>query len=99
MSKTIPNLSDQERLPLQNILLRTSLEEERIEKLKSFLTIANIRLREARNQLEVWKSEYNKTLKTYGADVNQVNIDADTGTVTIVNNVQMLPVENKDATG
>jgi hypothetical protein len=101
MSKDIqiPMLSDQERMILQNIMLRMSLEEEKIEKFKAYMNISNVKIQESKMQLELWKSEFNKKLSPIGLNINNVNINVETGEVIIANNVHPLRSENVDASG
>jgi hypothetical protein len=79
----VPQLNKEERLSLQNIMLRMALEQERIGKLQLQIHMANKELSCQEALLKMWQSAFNGKLKSCNLEIEQVDIDAETGRVTV----------------
>jgi len=86
----IPQLNKEERLSLQNIMLRMALEQERISNLGFQIKTCRKELEAQESLLKLWQVEFNKKLKSCNLSIDQLDIDAETGEVT-VSNIQNLP--------
>lgn len=86
----IPQLSKEERLELQNIMLRMALEKERISRLEAEIVSAQKEFKYQESRLKVWQGTFSGKLKGSGLSIEQVDIDAETGRVS-VSNVKELP--------
>lgn len=89
-SYDIPQLSKEERLELQNIMLRMALEQERIGRLEAEVISAQREFKYQESRLKVWQGSFGGKLKGIGLSIEQVDIDAETGKV-IVSNVKEMP--------
>jgi hypothetical protein len=89
MSNEIPQLSDMERLELHDVMMSIAFESERVEKYKMMIDISNTNISMHHGKLNEWKSKFNEKLKAAGLDVSMVDINSDTGKVT-VNNITQL---------
>lgn len=86
----IPQLEKGERLELQNIMLRMALEQERIGALKLQIQSCQRELEYQESRLKVWQSGFSGKLKKHDLSIEQLDIDAETGKVSI-SNVKNLP--------
>jgi len=77
----IPPLTEQEKLSLQNIMLRVSLEDQTIQKLQLQISLSKLAQESAKGKLMEWKDSYNIKLKELGLTIDTVDIDAETGAV------------------
>ena len=71
----IPQLNELEIATLQNIMLRMTLERQRIEMCQN-------KLMQLDQQLNGWKREFNKKLEEVDLNIAEVEINAETGQVT-----------------
>ena len=85
-SKESFKLEEQDHLKLQNLMLKLTVEQERIEKHKAVIAGAQTSAQLIKLHLESWKSEFNKKLNEKGLDINTVEINAESGIV--------IPMEN-----
>jgi len=88
-TQEIPQLSKDERLELQNIMLRMALEQERIKRLEAESATANKEFRYQESRLKVWQGSFSGKLKASGLSIEQVDINAESGKVTALNVIQM----------
>lgn len=90
--KGIPQLDRDERLELQNIMLKMALEQERVMRFESQISSAQKEVKYQESRMKLWQVSYDKKLKDLGIEltVDQINIDAETGIVSIAN-IQELP--------
>ncbi|MCK5601178.1 hypothetical protein KAR91_04890 [Candidatus Pacearchaeota archaeon] len=83
--KKLPKLVQEEKLELQNIMLRVALEQQRIEKYEACINTAKKELRSLEERLDAWNYVFNIKLKEQGFDISQVEIDAETGEIKPLN--------------
>jgi len=75
-------MEELDQLRLQNLMLKLSLEQERIDKHKAMISEAQANSELLKFQIGMWKHEYNVKLNEKGLDINNVQIDAETGMIT-----------------
>ena len=92
MSKEVPQLTENERLILRDIMSSMALESERVEKYKVMIDMCNNNLDILSGKLNEWKNQFNKKLKKVDLDMSMVNINTNTGKVTL-DNVTTINVE------
>jgi hypothetical protein len=85
----IPQLGKEERLELQNIMLRMALENERVGRLEAEISSARKEFQSQELRLKMWQGAFSGKLKATGLSIEQVDIDAESGKVTILNVVEM----------
>lgn len=78
-------LDDLYKYKLQSIMLHMALETQRVETLKQQIKICEIEINKYKNNLACWQEEYSKILNEKGLNISDVEIDAETGQVTILN--------------
>ena len=81
----IPQLSEVEKLILQNLMLRIALEEKHIDSHEVKIMMAKININKYKKDLDEWNTTFNERLKKFDLDLSKVFIDADTGAVTLLN--------------
>lgn len=81
----LPRLTDIERIKLENIMLHIQLIAEREDRIK--LELANVKIERYRcnEELNRWKRKFNKKLAELNLTVDDVEIDAKTGEVNVIN--------------
>lgn len=82
----IPQLTDLERLELQTLLLKLTVERERTERFSLLANISRSNIDMCQDNLNIWNKKFNEKLIEVGLDMSRVHIDADTGAVTLVRN-------------
>jgi len=79
-------LEELEQLKLQNLMLKLSVEQERVEKHKAMIAEAQASAELVKFHMETWKNNYDKTLSEHGLSIKNVEIDAESGMVIPVGN-------------
>ncbi len=93
----VPQLTEMERLQLHDLMMSMAFENERIDKYKAMIDMGHENLKTLSGKLNAWKNKFNKKLKASGLDMSMVNIDSDTGRISI-DNIAQLP-EKLNGTG
>ncbi len=88
-ARDIPQLSKEERLELQNIMLRMALEQERVGRLEAEISSARKEFQAQVLRLKMWQGAFSCKLKAIGLSIEQVDIDAESGKVTVLNIVEL----------
>ena len=78
---TVLKLEDNEKLELQNLMLKLTVEQERVEKHKALIAEAQANAELTKLKIESWKTALNKKLEEKGLSIKSVEIDAETGMV------------------
>lgn len=84
MDTKVPQLTDTERLTLQNLMLRYTVEQQNIEKCGLLIAVAKERSTKIQDSLNNWRKEFSKRLELVGLDIKNLEIDAETGTVRLL---------------
>lgn len=80
-----PQLTKDEQLELQNIMLRMALEKERIDNLNMKIELTCKEMNKQEQRLSAWQTRFNNKLVKAGTSIEQVDIDAESGRVSILN--------------
>lgn len=80
----IPQLDRQERIELQNIMLRLALEGERIKNLENDIKMARGEMIKQEGNLRLWKGKFDAKLRQCGLTIEQVDINAENGKVMVL---------------
>ena len=81
----IMNLSEIDKITLQNIMLSLALEKEKQNNLNIQIQISQKEVQDQNQKLEQWKNKINKKLNKLGTDITQVDVNGETGTITLAN--------------
>jgi len=85
----VPQLDGVERLELHDIMMSIAFETERMEKYKILSDVCHNNINMHHGKLNEWKNKFNKKLKDCGLDMSMVDINSDTGNVTVTNVTQI----------
>lgn len=92
----IPQLERHEQMELQNIMLRLALEGERIKNLEFEIGVAKGEMKKHEGSLKLWKGRFDAKLRACGVTIEQVDINAETGSV-IISDAPEITVGDKNA--
>ncbi|MGW8177918.1 MAG: hypothetical protein ACWGQW_03875 [bacterium] len=95
----IPQLDQQERIELQNIMLRLALEGEKIKNLENEIKVAKGEMLKQEGHLKIWKGRFDAKLRQCGVTIEQVDIDAETGSVSILGAPEMAGEQDAPSSG
>jgi len=87
MRKQVAILKPNERLELHNLMLMLALEEEKISKYNLLLDYAGKSLNGIRKDISKWTENYAKLLKEESIDIQNVEINPESGAVTLVEDI------------
>lgn len=91
--KEIPDLTDSEKLELQNIMLHMALESERVEKYEMQAMLSRREIKHYESKINDWKNQFENKLKENGFNditINMLDINAETGKVKLLSNVHKM---------
>jgi hypothetical protein len=88
----LPQLENEERLELSNILLRIQLMEERKIRLGAEISLVNNEIDKQKIELNTWNAKFNVKLIAANTSIDKVSIDADSGSV---ESIEVIPISQE----